>query len=166
MALLDQREQRTAERMRQENDARAQRDREFMQRDREFMQSMLTLVTSARPAAASVSSESPDLLRRELNLTLEKELFRIRKDLSAAVGQLAAERDEPDLDDGPQDLSEAGDRIGLALLHELEERAPDLINEAIPQIVSWLQGKGFQPSEQLRARMKSPKGVANPDGRT
>jgi len=147
MAMLDQREQRATERITAQFQAQGDRDRAFMS-------SMMQLATSGRGAPGG---ESTDLLRRELGLTVEKELFRIRKDLAASIGQLAAEREEeePDDDDGPKDLDEAGERIGLALLRELEQRAPELIEEAIPQLVRWLQGKGFQPSDRLRQRMQA-----------
>jgi hypothetical protein len=137
-AAQEAREERLAERARQDAVAQQQRDREFMG------MVMATMQQSRAPVEAS-----SDLLRRELALEIKEGLSRIRRDLDDR------EPDDPDPEDEtpPKDLDEAGTRIGMRLLSELEQRAPDLIEEAIPRIADYLKTKGFKPSAELEAAM-------------
>jgi hypothetical protein len=146
-AAQDAREERLAERLRQEALIQQQRDREFMG------MIVATMKSGAEPAAAS-----SDLMRRELQLTINEGLAQIRREVRSYEPE--DEPDDPDAEP-PKDLDEAGTRIGMRLLQELEERAPNLVEEAIPRIAEFLKSKGFKPSAELENAMNGPK----PNGR-
>lgn len=122
------------------------------QRDREFMAHILGALVQTRtqPEASS------DLLRRELSLEIRQGMQRMREELGNV------EIEEPDDRDPPADVGEGMARVGSALLGELEERAPQLINELIPNVAEWLKQKGFTPSADIAAQMT---GRAAPNGR-
>lgn len=112
-------------------------------RDREFMGMVFGMMQQTRsdPAVAS------DLLRRELKLEIRQEMHALRNQL----GEL--EPDEPEPGDPPADLEEGVSRVGAALLGELEQRAPHLVNELIPQVAAWLKSKGYTPSEEVQTQI-------------
>lgn len=160
MALIDQREQAAAERYRQ--DAQI-----AQQRDRDFFNNMLTLIAQQRTAPTM----DIDLIRREMRLSINENMFQIRRELGSQ--QEAEEPDtEEDLDDRPKDIGEAGTRIMMSLLGELEQKAPALIDEAIPMIAKALQRRGFEPSDRLKhaidqaqqLRARAQNGAGGADG--
>jgi hypothetical protein len=96
--------------------------------------------TRAEPAMAS------DLLRRELKLEIRQEMHALRSQL----GELETEEPEGA---PPADLEEGVSRVGAALLGELEQRAPNLVNELIPAVADWLKQKGFTPGPEVQAQI-------------
>lgn len=145
LTMLQQRESEVAERTRMQ----AVEDR---QRDREFFAMVMNLVRP-QEGGAGARGDSIDMLRREMSLAVDKQMFGIRKDLQAAIGPGQASEPERDDDDGPETIEDGVSRIGLSLLREIEDRAPELIEEAIPRIAQWLQEKGFSPSPKLAAEL-------------
>jgi len=131
-AEREQREERLAERHRSEMVAQSERDRQFMI---QFAQMLNGRAAGAPPDA--------DLLRRELSLEIREGMSRVRRELRDL------EPDEPDPDPGPRDLDDAQDRIGRKILAELEERAPDIMHEAVPALVGYLRTKGVRFSPEL-----------------
>jgi hypothetical protein len=142
-----EREERLQQRWREESAAAQQRDREFMG---------AIIATLKQPAVVPGQAADAEILRREIALNIREGLMTIRKDVADRLGELEPDDDErDDPDEPPADLEEAGARIGMRLLHELEQKAPDLIEEAIPRIADFLKQRGFAPSPELDAAMKA-----------
>jgi hypothetical protein len=116
------------------------------QRDREFMATMVGALMQTRQQPAAEG----DLLRRELQLEIRQGMSRIREELDGREPE-----EDPDPEDLPQDLGEGMQRVGAAILGELESRAPHLVGELIPQVADWLQKRGFTPSQQLQDQMNA-----------
>lgn len=141
--FLERRDQAASERAREE--ARADRER-----DREFTQTMLTLIKDSRgagggEAARSSSADEASLLRRELAVTLKEEVAKIREDLMADDDDDAAPYKPP------KNVADAASRVGIKLIEEIEETAPEMLKEGIPTFVAWLKSKGLKLSEELEA---------------
>jgi hypothetical protein len=134
----ERREERNDERRRQEAAAAQQRDREFMAT---VMGALMQ--TREQPAASS------DLIRRELSLEIRQGMQRLREEL----GNLEPEEPEDEREPA-EDLGEGMARVGSAVLGELEQRAPHLVNELIPQVAEWLKQKGFVPSPEVQGRLQ------------
>jgi hypothetical protein len=145
----EKREERIAARLREDAERNQQRDREFMGQ---------ILATLRQPTGAP----DADLLRREMALTIREGLSQIRSELAPLGGA----DDDDEEETPPADLEEAGQRVGMRLLQELEQKTPDLLRDAIPRISEWLQAQGFRPSPELAAQIAaatpSPNGVRKP----
>lgn len=164
MMLIDQRSEAAAERERVRADAQRERDREFFN----------TILAAARaPAAAAAAPVVVDteLLRRENALNMREMRLDLMTELRRSIAGLdlggGGDPDDPD-PDPPANLDEGVSRIGMKLLGELEQKAPDLVAELIPNVVAWLKSKGITPSEDLldeaaaasaRARGARPNGA-------
>ena len=126
----------------------AERDRQFWMQMQAQQTQLLTTVLGKTGGAGD-----GELLRREMRLTVNEGLLTLER----KFGQFAQPPDDDDPDDDPddppKDLGEAGERIGLALLGEIERGAPQLLQEMMPTLVKFLQGKGFQPSPELQERI-------------
>lgn len=139
----ERREERLAERARQDSIA-------AQERDRQFLGTMLATMAQRGGAPA----EDASLLRREMNVTIRESMSSLKREL---LNALPEETDEPDAEPGnetpPEDMAEGASRIGMRMLQELEQRAPDLLNEAIPNIAKWFQSKGFKMSDELQGEI-------------
>jgi hypothetical protein len=134
---------RDAEAREERNEQRRREEMALQQtRDREFMGMIIGTLqqTRAQPAEAS------DLMRRELSLQIRQEMHELRTQL----GELEPE-EEPG--EPPADLEEGVSRVGAALLGELEQRAPNLVNELIPAVGDWLKAKGYIPGPDVQAQL-------------
>jgi hypothetical protein len=150
-----EREDRIADRARQE--ARDQREA-----DRQFMTTILT-ATRGGEGGGAVSS---DLLRREISLEMREGMSRMRRDLATDLqGGRPGDDDNDDPEDPPKDINEAGNRIVMSILSELENKAPEMLNEAIPTIVGWMRARGMMPSPQLQAEIDAHRAAQNGHGR-
>jgi hypothetical protein len=129
----DRREERADQRRREEAAA-------AQQRDREFMATMVGALVQTRTQPAAEG----DLLRRELQLEIRRGIQELREEIDSGE-----DPDPDDTRDPPADVEEGLARVGSAILGELEERAPHLVNELIPQVGEWLKSKGFAPSQEL-----------------
>jgi hypothetical protein len=141
-AAQERREERQQERMRQEAVTAQERDRQFMGQ----MLATVAALSQQKPA----STPDSDLLRREMALTIREGMSQIRREFAPLMPE---EEEEAD-DAPPKDIGEAGERIGMRLLSEIEAKTPELLEEAIPRIVDWLSSKGFRPSPELAARLQ------------
>ncbi len=148
-----EREERLAERARGE--AREQRES-----DRQFFTTIVGLMKGG-----GGGDFNPDILRRELALEMREGISGIRRDLASDLGRRPdTDGDDDDDDKPPKDIGEAGNRIVLGMLGELEERAPELLNEAIPTIVGWMRSKGIMPSPKLQAEIEEHRAAQNGRG--
>lgn len=145
MAMMDRRDQAVQQREREMSERAMQRDREFFA----AMQAQTAQVLGQLMATSRASAPDGDLLRRELALSIREGLATIRRDVAEQLGTVAPE-DEDEPEDPPKDLNEAGERIGIKLLEEIQHRAPNLLDEIIPAVGAWLQTKGFKPSAELQ----------------
>lgn len=143
LAYIEQKTERARADAREEADRRADRDREFFQ----------MLMTQARAPAQGAAVDT-DLVRRELRVELREQMATVRNELRTALGTIAErEREEPEPDPGydpPASVDEAAERIGISLIQEVEQVAPELLREAFPAILGWLETKGFKPSQKLK----------------
>jgi hypothetical protein len=130
----------------------AERDRERMrderERDRQFFTLMLGQVEKATKPTAGAGADF-DLLRRELALSTREELAHMRAEVSATLGRI----DTGDDYKPPKNVTEAASRVGIALIEELEEEAPELVKDAIPAVVRWLRSKGRKPSAKVQRQI-------------
>lgn len=163
MAMMDRRDQAVQQREREMSERAMQRDREFFATmQAQTAQMMGQLMATSRASAPA----DGDLLRRELALSIREGLATIRRDVSEQLGTMAPE-DDDEPEDPPRDINEAGERIGIKLLEEIQARAPNLLDEIIPAVGGWLQTRGFVPSSDLqreiadRERMRAVAGGAN-----
>jgi hypothetical protein len=122
------REERLAQRHREEAAAAQQRDREFMG---------AIIATLKQPAAGGAADA--DLLRREMQLQIREGLHTIRKDIGQQLEQLTPDEDDPDDDAPPADLDEAAERIGQSLLGKLENVTPEVVDQLVPRVQAWLK---------------------------
>ena len=154
LQFMQQREEAAAERERIRADTQRERDREFFQQmqtqSAQNLQTMLQM-QATRPAAGPDS----ELQRREMAVTMQEMTLKLEKRLASALEGLdltgggGDDDDETPAKKPPRSIEEAGTRIGMKLLGELEEKAPDLLEEAIPFVAKWLKAKGFGASEEL-----------------
>jgi hypothetical protein len=142
--------------LRAEREDAREREQQANDRNMQFMmqmqaqQTQLLTTLIGRPGGGSSAEESA-LLRRELEQTMREQMFAFRQELAANGGGGGDDPDD-DPDDPPANLEEAGDRIGMAILADLEQRAPHLLQEMIPQVINFLKSKGFTPSADVQAR--------------
>lgn len=129
LALLQQREDAAEQRAQRGSD----RFLELMVRMQEQQTNLLARM-SDRPSA----SADPELLRREMSQTIREQMFALRQEL---VRQAPDDDDDPDDDpegdNGPQDFGEAGERIAMRFMKELEGMAP----EALPKVIEFINRK-------------------------
>lgn len=159
---MTQREEAAAERRRQEAREEDQRRREEYERnaerDRNFMATMIQ-VMGAKSSAPDVNG---DLLRREMALSVREGLQRIDESVAQRLSGIAAAAAASG--DGPTDLGDGAERIGLAFLEELEGVAPSIIEAAIPRVISVLEGHGWKPSPELLTRIRAMREAAAANG--
>ena len=145
-------------------DAQAERDRQFFAAQQQSQTALLTVLLGNRSP-----SVDPDVLRREMNLSVAQGMLGIRQELFQRQRQEAEEDepDDPDPGDPPADLEEAASRIGLAFFQEIEQNAPHLLRELVPTVVEWLKPRGFQPSatlqQQIAQTLRQRNGTAHAD---
>lgn len=132
---------------REQEAQRAERDRQWQMQLQQQNTQLLQAILGNRSSPAD-----GDLLRRELNQTIREQLFAFREEQQRREGEL--EPEEPEGTDPPRDIEEAGNRIGLALLGELEHKAPELLNKFLPNLLNTLKGQGFTPSPELEAQIR------------
>ncbi len=150
-----EREDRARERSREEA-------REARESDRQLMLGMMQMMAQGRATAAP--DFSPDLLRRELALEMREGIAGIRRDLATDLGSRPPP-DDDDPDDAPANLEDGASRIAMRMLGELEQRAPELLQEAIPTIVGWIRSKGVPLSPALQKSIEEHRAGQN-GGRT
>lgn len=157
MLFMQQRDEVQTERRRQESREEATRVRHeaaaAAERDRQFMAHMMTLMQQ-RPAAGG--EVSGDLLRREMNVAIREGVQQLRGEVTQVLSAIPQGGDD---DEDPTTLEGGAERIGLAILKELEGAAPDLVEQAIPAVVAMLQGK--QPAAELAARLAALRARTN-----
>jgi hypothetical protein len=159
MMFMQQREEAAAERERVRAEAQRERDRDFFQQLQTQNMQMLQIQAQKAPAPEGAAA-SAELQRREMAVTMAEMTLKMEKRLAAALEGFN-DRDDDDDDDPPKSIEDAGKRIGMKLLSELETKAPDLIEGALPRIATWLESKGFKPSDDLAddlAAIKAAKG--------
>lgn len=149
MLYMQQREEASAERERIRGDQQRERDREFNAQMQAQNAANLQAMLSATTRPAAVADASGELARREMAVTMQEMSLKLEKRLAALVDNLDLGGGDDDDKDLPGSLQEAGTRIGMKLLGELEEKAPELLEEAIPRVASWLKSKGFGASDEL-----------------
>jgi hypothetical protein len=124
-----EREERLAQRHREDSAVAQQRDREFMG---------AIIATLKQPA--QTGAPDADLLRREMALAIREGLHTIRKDVTEQLGQMQPDDDEPD-DTPPEDLDQAAERIGQQLLGKLEHATPEFLEQLLPKVQDWVKSK-------------------------
>lgn len=143
MTLLD----RATERAERREEAKAQRDREFMT-------TMMQLVSQK---GAGPSAESLDVIQQRMALQIDQAMFRLEKRLAAQEEPEPDDDPEPDDTDPPKDISEAGEKIALRVLSEIEQKTPELLMQFLPRIMSFLQG---EPSAEFKSRIRAAQAAA------
>lgn len=154
---------------REEADRRAEAAKE---RDRDFYAAQQAQQTQLLTILLGNRSSGPDanVLGQQMNLAIQQGMLGIRQQLFAQQREDAEneEPEDPDPNDPPQDLEDAGSRIGLAFFREIEHNAPHLLRELVPTVVEWLKPKGFQPSanlqQQIAATLRHRNGAGHADG--
>lgn len=166
------REREDAERERRRQEARDEENRREAaferQRaaDREHTQSLIAALTAGRGAAPpAVDSE---LIRREMAVTVREQMSGFRAEVGATLQRLqvdSAARGGRDNDrDDPEDLVGGAERIGIRLLGELEDAAPELVEACIPGFIALLQGRGWKPSPEMIEALEGLKSKRNGAG--
>jgi len=152
MQWVEAQREASAERERQRADAQRERDRDFFQQmQAQQAASTHTLLTMLGTKAAAPAADA-GLAQREIALAMGEMGLKFEKRIAAAIEELGAGGGggEGDDDTPPAaSLEEAGQRIGMKVLKELEDKAPEMLEDAIPMVVGWLKKKGFTPSEEL-----------------
>ena len=157
MALLEK----TSERAERRAEMKAEADRQFFLQMQNSQTAMMSALISRAPAEPS-GGASADLLRRELRLETEQRIFALRQELGAGNPQPEDDPDDGDDErDPPQDIGEAGERIMVAFLSQLEGAAPAMVQELVPVLMKALASKGIEPTPELRARIEQAQRVAN-----
>ena len=136
LAFLDSRESRVEEKMR----AQAERDRE---RDQQFFGLVLQTLkeSSARPAPAGFD---PDLVRRELRVSVAEQMGQLRAELGEAG--------PPEDLAPPKNPGQAAARLGMRFVGELEAALPGIVKRIVPALVAKLDAAGIAvPGEALAA---------------
>jgi hypothetical protein len=127
----------------------AERDRQFWAQT-QAQQAQLLQTVLARPAAAGAGDA--DLMRRELRLELEQRLFDFRRQMPNGGEE---NEENEDNDEPPANIDEAGERIAMRILGELESRAPEMVPGAIQWVLDFLKQKGIAPSPELTDRIRA-----------
>lgn len=150
--LMQQREEAAAERRRAEAREEDQRRRDEAdrqrQQDRDFFQNILGFAT--KPAATGGGVDM-DLLKREMRVGIQEHMIALRADLAQQGGG----DDDDDNDRGgddrkpPRNLEEAGSRVAVAVLEDIEQRAPELLQKVVPELWRWLTEAGYKPSAKV-----------------
>lgn len=151
MTMLREADREARAEERERADRQAERDRQFWQQQQQSQQQMMQLMMGKGQGGGDM-----DLLKRELKLAQDQAMFQLRRDVLGLKEELEPD-DEPD-DPAvapPEDMSEAGERIGMRMMAELENAAPELVQQMLPSILSFLQGKGFKMSDELAARVRA-----------
>ena len=141
LAFLDGRESRVEERMRQSHERDRERDQQF------FGLVLQTLKDTATRAQSPGAMGDPDLIRRELRVTVAEQMGHLRAELGADQGGAT-------LDDlpAPKNPEQAAARLGMRFVGELEAALPGLVKHLVPAIVKKLGAAGVQvPAEALNA---------------
>jgi len=161
MAMIDQRAEREAERARADAERSQQRDREFFA----LLIKGAPAINASNGTAVAAAGVSPemaqreaDLLKREMRLEMREAVAKMRAELEA---EYASDDDDEDFVPS-KTVGEAAKRVGIKLIGELEEQAPDLLKAAIPEIVDRLKKAGFTPSKELEREIKG--GASKPNG--
>lgn len=141
MQWVESQREASAERERQRADAQRERDRDFFQQ----ILTMLGTKAAAPAADAGLAQREIALAMGEMGLKFEKRIAAAIEELGGSGGGGGDDDDTPP----PKSLEDAGQRIGMRVLKELEDKAPEMLEDAIPMVVSWLKKKGFAPSEEL-----------------
>jgi hypothetical protein len=154
MQLLDQRAEREHARAASESEARMQRDREFFAAMQMQQQQLLAVVLKGGAGRSSdAAAFDPNLIRRELAVTMREGMQQLRADLSGQLAQLDLGGGGDEDEVPPKDLSEATERMGIELVQELTKEAPELLQKAIPAFWKFLTKQGYEPSAKMRARV-------------
>jgi len=142
-----------AEREDQERRAQAQaeRDRQFWMQMQSQQTQLLTTILGSGGGRSTGAAET-DLLKREMQLDLDRKLFDLRRELEPGP---EPEPEDPDDDVGepPKDINEAVERIGMSFLGELEGAAPSLVQKMIPKFLEMLRAQGVTPSPEMQERI-------------
>ena len=141
----------------------AERDRQFWSQQQQSQMQMMQMWMGKGGAGGASDPGAMDLLKRELKHNQDVALFQLRKDLLGLKDELEPETEPGGDDEPPKDMGEAGERIGMSIMAELEEAAPELVQQLLPSLINVLRGKGFTLSDELQARIEAAKnGHAHP----
>jgi hypothetical protein len=126
------------DRMRQESDERATRDREFL--------STITQSLAGREVAAAgaASGLSPEVLSRELGMMRRELLLAQREQAIALRAELLNEL--PEEPDGAENFSQAFNQTAVAAVEGVGEQVPEIIGGLLGKLRTYLQLNG-QPAE-------------------
>lgn len=163
-----------AQRAEQLAEQRAARDRADAdarrENDRQFMMQMMNLAGQRGPALDT------ELVRREIALGQRETTLQLRQELRARMAEIANAEPDPDDDDDPDDegreppanLDEAVERLGGAILTDLEKRAPHLIAKVFENLAQhgWTPGPKVQQELARSGLMGQPpvNGAARANG--
>jgi hypothetical protein len=143
--------------------AQADRDRAHQTQQLEIMMRLLESRAQPTPAA------DPELLRQQLQLSVDRGMLGIRQELFHRQRE-DAENEEPDDEpdtEPPATIEEAASRIGVSFFSEIERNAPHLLRELVPTVVEWLKPRGFTPSatlqEQIARTLRARNGQGHAD---
>jgi hypothetical protein len=147
MQMMDQRAERAEERARADAQRATEREREFTTKLLEAVRGPAVVAGAAAPAGG-VDARERDLMAREMKLEMReaiaKETARLRAEFEANA---------PDDDDDdyvpPKSVKQAASRVGIKLIAELEDQAPELLKAGIPVFIEKLKDMGFRPSREL-----------------
>lgn len=147
--MLDERSERAMERARQESTAQRENDRMFMA----TMMQLATAKPAAAPTpAAADTARELQLMRRELNVTIQEQMAGVKTHLAGLVDGLDTGGGDDDLP-VPKDLAEAAEQVGISLLREATAAAPDFVGQLLPMFVKALRAKGLKPSPATAKRL-------------
>lgn len=119
-------------------DAR-EREQQASERQMQFMiqqQQQSTALLTALLQGKGTSAGDLELMRRELAQTMREEMFRLRQQVMAQQPEEMAP-DETDPEAPPQDFGEAGERVAMSFMKQLEGMAP----EALPKVIDFINRK-------------------------
>lgn len=150
MMYMQQREEAAAERRRQEAREEDQRRREEHDRQRQSDREFFGMVLQRQPQGQGVDM---DLLKRELRVSVQEHMLSLREQFAGNGND--DDNDEPDRDGRkpPRNLDEAGSRVAMAVLEDIEQRAPELLQKMVPELWRWLTEAGYKPSAKVARAM-------------
>lgn len=143
----DAAERRRREEAREERERLRQESEDRAARDREFIASITANLTAGRAAGAVAVAPQVDLrreleyMRRELTLAQRETAIALRNDVLANLPA----------GDGPETFAEALDGAGVGLVEGVGVQVPELVGEALTAFRGWLKAKGQKPDAQTMA---------------
>jgi len=127
------------QRLREEADERAQRDRDFL---REVAGSRALAAPAAAAPAADLSRELA-LMKRELSIQLREQNLQLRSEFAQREATLAAQAAAADDDNRPETATEALNSAGVEIVEALGEGLADIGPDILGAVRKWLRKQGM-----------------------